>query len=120
MLVPLALAAKIHDIAGLALCSLYAFFVVANIISGNWWQHVPKPKGFLEKCRKQIRFYAFGIFRGKPHGRRHTNLFHGDAPHINDWRFRLRDGFACLSGFRVLPAIFRRRRQCRVHGSQRE
>lgn len=67
MLVRFDLAARIHDIAGLALVALYLFFVVANIVTGNWWQYVPKPGEFLEKCRRQIRFYAYGIFRGEPH-----------------------------------------------------
>lgn len=65
-LVPFAAAARFHDIAGLALAALYGFFVVANIVSGNWWQYVPKPQGFLEKCKRQIRFYAIGIFRDEP------------------------------------------------------
>lgn len=66
-LVPFATAAKIHDIAGLALAALYGFFVIANIISGNWWQYVPKPGGFVERCVRQTRFYCFGIFRGEAH-----------------------------------------------------
>lgn len=60
-------AARIHDIAGLALVALYGFFVVANIVTGNWWQYVPKPGQFFEKCRRQARFYAYAIFRGEPH-----------------------------------------------------
>jgi thiosulfate reductase cytochrome b subunit len=64
MLVPFALAARVHDIAGLALVAAYSFFVIANIISGNWWQYVPKPQGFIEKCLRQARFYAWGIFQG--------------------------------------------------------
>lgn len=67
MLVRFDLAARIHDIAGLALVALYGFFVVANIVSGNWWQYVPKPGQFLEKCRRQAYYYAVGIFRGEPH-----------------------------------------------------
>ncbi|HEY0837150.1 MAG TPA: cytochrome b/b6 domain-containing protein [Azospirillum sp.] len=66
-LVPFALAAQVHNVAGLTLAGLYAFFVVANIVSGNWWQYVPKPGGFVRRCLRQIRFYAWGIFRGEPH-----------------------------------------------------
>jgi thiosulfate reductase cytochrome b subunit len=65
--IPFALAARIHDIAGLALVALYVFFVIANIVSGNWWQYVPKPGGFVHRCLRQIRFYMWGIFRGEPH-----------------------------------------------------
>ena len=66
MLVPFSLAAKIHDIAGVCLIATYAFFVVANIVSGNWWQYVPKPPGVLARCWRQTVFYCWGIFRGEP------------------------------------------------------
>lgn len=66
-LVEFSLAARAHQLAGLALVALYAFFVVANIVSGNWWQYVPKPPGVLERCRVQARWYMSGIFRGEPH-----------------------------------------------------
>lgn len=66
-LVPFRLAQRIHDIAGLALVALYGFFVIANIISGNWWQYVPKPGGFVHRCLVQTRFYLWGIFRGEAH-----------------------------------------------------
>ena len=66
-LVPFALATQVHNIAGLALAGFYVFFVVANIVSGNWWQYVPKPGGFIHRCLRQIRFYVWGIFRGEPH-----------------------------------------------------
>ncbi|MDP3030646.1 MAG: cytochrome b/b6 domain-containing protein [Rhodocyclaceae bacterium] len=66
-LVEFSLAARIHDIAGIALVALYVFFVIANIVTGNWWQYVPKPPGVMERCVKQARWYAYGIFRGEPH-----------------------------------------------------
>lgn len=66
-LVPFSLAAKIHDVAGLALVALYGWFVVANIVSGNWWQYVPKQPGVIARCMVQARFYMGGIFRGEPH-----------------------------------------------------
>jgi thiosulfate reductase cytochrome b subunit len=66
-LVPFELAARVHNTAGLALVALYLVFVVANMISGNWWQYVPKPQGFMERVLRQMRFYLWGIFRGEPH-----------------------------------------------------
>lgn len=66
-LVPFELSARVHILAGLALAALYAFFIVANAISGNWWQYVPKPQGYFERVRRQMRFYLWGIFRGEPH-----------------------------------------------------
>lgn len=66
-LVEFSLAARIHDVAGLALVANYGFFVIANIVSGNWWQYVPKPPGILERCRVQAKWYVWGIFKGEPH-----------------------------------------------------
>ena len=66
-LVPFNLARATHNVAGLALAAAYGFFVVANVVSGNWWQYVPKPGGFWRKVVRQMRFYAWGIFLGEPH-----------------------------------------------------
>lgn len=66
-LVPFSLAAKIHDVAGVALLCAYGFFVLANIVTGNWWQYVPKPPGVLARCWRQTVFYGWGIFKGEPH-----------------------------------------------------
>jgi len=67
LLVPFSLAAKIHDVAGVGLLVAYGFFVLANIVSGNWWQYVPKPPGVLARCWRQAVFYGWGIFKGEPH-----------------------------------------------------
>jgi len=64
-LVPFELSARIHSTAGLVLVALYVFFVIANIVSGNWWQYVPKPGAFGEKIMRQMRYYLWGIFRGE-------------------------------------------------------
>lgn len=66
-LVEFALAARVHDVAGIALLAVYGAFVIANIVSGNWWQYVPKPPGVLQRCRVQARWYMVGIFKGEPH-----------------------------------------------------
>jgi len=66
-LVPFSLARALHNVAGLALVAAYGFFVIANIVSGNWWQYVPKPGGFRHKVLWQMRFYIWGIFHGEPH-----------------------------------------------------
>ncbi len=64
-LVEFSLAVRIHNIAGVCLVFLYAFFVVANAVTGNWWQFVPKPPGILHRCIVQIRFYLWGVFKGE-------------------------------------------------------
>lgn len=66
-LVDFALAVRIHNTAGVLLISAYLFFVIANIVTGNWWQFVPKPPGVLQRIVRQAMWYGFGIFRGEPH-----------------------------------------------------
>ena len=66
-LVDFALAVRLHNIAGVLLIGAYLFFVVANIVSGNWWQYVPKQPGVIARCMVQAKFYMWGIFRGEPH-----------------------------------------------------
>ena len=66
-LIEFSLAARIHNIAGVLLAACYGFFVIANIVSGNWWQYVPKPPGILQRCLVQTRYYLWGIFWGEPH-----------------------------------------------------
>ena len=64
-LVEFSLAVRIHNVAGVLLIVLYTFFVIANAVTGNWWQFVPKPPGILERCIKQTRFYLIGVFLGE-------------------------------------------------------
>ncbi len=66
MLVEFSLSVRVHNIAGVCLICAYVFFVVANIVSGNWWQFVPKPPGILLRVFKQAMWYGFGVFRGDP------------------------------------------------------
>jgi len=66
-LVEFSLAVRIHNVAGVTLIFTYLFFVVGNIVSGNWWQFVPKPPGIFERVFKQAMWYGIGIFRGDPH-----------------------------------------------------
>ncbi len=64
-LIEFSLAVRIHNIAGVSLVCLYAFFVVTNALSGNWWQYVPKPPGILQRCWLQTRYYCWGVFKGE-------------------------------------------------------
>jgi thiosulfate reductase cytochrome b subunit len=64
--VEFSLAVRIHNIAGVSLAILYFVFVIANALSGNWWQYVPKPPGILHRCWLQVRYYCFGVFKGEP------------------------------------------------------
>jgi thiosulfate reductase cytochrome b subunit len=65
-LVEFSLAVRIHSFAGTALLILYGYFVIANAISGNWWQFVPKPPGIVARCWRQVQYYCWGVFKGEP------------------------------------------------------
>ncbi len=79
MLVEFSLAVRIHNIAGVALIADYMFFIIANIVSGNWWQFIPKPPGILRRVIDQAQWYAFGIFRGNPHPHKPSKEEHFNA-----------------------------------------
>ncbi len=66
-LVEFSLAVRIHNIAGVCLIVAYSFFVIGNIVTGNWWQFVPKPPGIMQRMIEQTRWYAYGMFVGEPH-----------------------------------------------------
>lgn len=65
-LVEFSLAARIHDIAGIALASAYTFYFILNIFTGNGLQYFPRHP-VIAGCIKQTRYYVWGIFRGEPH-----------------------------------------------------
>ena len=67
LLVEFSLAVRIHNVAGVILIGAYVFFVIANVVSGNWWQFVPKPPGIFKRLIAQGNWYAYGIFVGQPH-----------------------------------------------------
>lgn len=75
-LVDFSLAVRIHNIAGIMLIFAYLFFVIANIVSGNWWQFIPKPPGILQRALIQAKWYCFGIFKGEPHPHEPTKDAH--------------------------------------------
>jgi thiosulfate reductase cytochrome b subunit len=66
-LIPIALAVKTHNIAGIGLCLLWAAFLLGNLISGNHRHYVPVWRGVLQRMITQVRFYLFRIMRGESH-----------------------------------------------------
>ena len=67
MLIKFSLARDMHNICGIILCINYLFFFFLNIVSGNWWQFIPRPHGYAMRCWLQVKYYLYGIFRGDPH-----------------------------------------------------
>jgi thiosulfate reductase cytochrome b subunit len=64
---PFSLAREVHNVAGVTLCFAYGVFVIGNIVTGNWWQFVPNPHGYVRRCLIQWKFYLWDIFKGAPH-----------------------------------------------------
>lgn len=56
-------AVEIHSFAAWLLIGLWVFAIFWHFTTGEWRQYIPT----LDKMMAQIRFYAFGIFRGAPH-----------------------------------------------------
>ncbi len=67
MLVPFDLSRDVHNIAGIVLCAIYGFFLIANIVSGNWLQYVPSGPNYGKRLWIQARFYLWDCFFGRPH-----------------------------------------------------
>ncbi len=66
-IIKFSLAREMHNIAGIGLCLNYVYFFIGNIVSGNWWQYIPRPHGYMKRCWVQFRYYMYDIFRGAPH-----------------------------------------------------
>lgn len=56
-------AVTVHSFLGLSWLILFAFFVFWLFTTGEWKQYVPTTRKLFEV----VRYYAWGIFQGKPH-----------------------------------------------------
>ena len=65
-------AAGLHRIAAWLLIGLWVFAWFWHLTTGEWKQYIPSTPA---RIMAQIRYYAFGIFQGKPHP------FHKDKAH---------------------------------------
>jgi thiosulfate reductase cytochrome b subunit len=59
------IAVTIHNIAGVVVTVAYFIFVFGNLLTSNGKFYKSSLKGSLSRLRKQINFYAFGIFRNE-------------------------------------------------------
>lgn len=62
-LIPFNYAVSIHNITGIALCIIFALYIVANRFTSNGNYYQFKLKGLSKRVMKQFRYYAFGIFK---------------------------------------------------------
>jgi thiosulfate reductase cytochrome b subunit len=56
-------AVNVHNFVGLSWLILFAFFVFWLFTTGEWKQYIPTTK----KLFSVVRYYAWDIFKGKPH-----------------------------------------------------
>jgi thiosulfate reductase cytochrome b subunit len=66
-MVGFAKAVKWHNASAMILTANYVFFVLGNIFTGNGRYYRIKKQNFWSDLGKQLRFYAFGIFRKEKH-----------------------------------------------------
>lgn len=67
LLIGFAGAVKWHNAAAIILTFSYIFFLAGNIFTGNGKYYRIVRKNFFQDLGKQLRYYAFGIFRKEPH-----------------------------------------------------
>lgn len=60
------LAQRVHNVFGIALTANYVFFLVGNVVTGNWRQYVPRFHEYVGHAILQIRYYLWDIFFGRP------------------------------------------------------
>jgi thiosulfate reductase cytochrome b subunit len=59
------LAVSWHNIAGVIVAIIYAFFIITNRFSFNRKYYRLKRKGFFGRLMKQFQYYTSGIFKGE-------------------------------------------------------
>lgn len=64
--IPFDTARLMHVFAGLALAALWVGFVIGNLVGGNG-RHYRFGPDFAVRCRAQIRYYLWDIFKGEDH-----------------------------------------------------
>ena len=67
LMVGFASAVKWHNIAAIILTFNYILFVSGNVLSGNVKYYRIEKKNFISDLMKQLKYYAWGMFKGEKH-----------------------------------------------------
>lgn len=59
------IAVSIHNITGIMVTILYAFFILGNVLTDNGKNYRIKRKGITERMFKQFKYYSFGVFKNE-------------------------------------------------------
>jgi len=60
-------AVKWHNVAAIILTVNYIFYVVSNVVTGNGKYYKLQKENFVKDLLTQLRYYAFGMFKGEKH-----------------------------------------------------
>jgi len=56
-----------HNVAAIVVTLGFLVFLIGNLITGNGRNYMPKEKSILKNMMIQLRFYAYGVFKGESH-----------------------------------------------------
>ncbi|MGC9341740.1 MAG: cytochrome b/b6 domain-containing protein [Bacteroidales bacterium] len=59
------MAVSLHNFSGVALTISYLLFFIGNVVSPNGKYYRLQLKGLTNRLWKQLRYYAFGVFKGE-------------------------------------------------------
>ena len=62
--IPFSVSVRVHNACGIATALLWVVFVVWNAVSGHARHYMPKDIHVIHSLVIQIRYYAYGMFRG--------------------------------------------------------
>ena len=66
-MVGFAKAVKWHNYSAFILTANYVLFIIGNIVTGNGRYYRISRTNFMKDLMTQLRYYAFGMFRGEKH-----------------------------------------------------
>jgi thiosulfate reductase cytochrome b subunit len=66
-LIDFAKAVKWHNFAAILLIASFIFFVIGNLLTENGKYYKLEKRNFWSDLGKQMRYYAWGMFRGEKH-----------------------------------------------------
>jgi thiosulfate reductase cytochrome b subunit len=66
-MVGFARAVKIHNFAAILLTINYIIYVTGNLVTSNKIHYRVKREGFVKDLLTQLKYYAFGMFKGEKH-----------------------------------------------------
>ncbi|HPT30581.1 MAG TPA: cytochrome b/b6 domain-containing protein [Prolixibacteraceae bacterium] len=62
-LIPFKTSVLLHNISGVVVSVSYLLFFLGNLVTSNGLQYQVKTRGLSKRLMKQMRYYAYGMFR---------------------------------------------------------